>query len=650
MNLKKSKKWLALFGAALLLPLPACSQKEAASISVLEAATAESASNYRGTVQAIRADSITIAVQDSGEVTIPLTEQTVFTRGGMGGGPQGDGAGEQPPEMPTQPEGERAADDSQPPEPQQEGAPSNGDSAPQENTQPPAKPEEGQDAENSGGESEPADGATPPEKPDGEAQPSGQPETLTYESVQVGDEVTIVLADDGSAATVMLPGGDMGGPGGGASQPDSYDAANTYTEDASVTDTTLTSTGVDESVVYLGTADATVTLDGVKMDRTSAESAGGDASSFYGVGAAALVTDGTLRIADSTITTDAKGGAGVFAYGDGTAYVEDSAITTEQDTSGGIHVAGGGTLYAWDLQVETSGESSAAIRSDRGSGTMVVDGGRYTSNGEGSPAVYSTADITVHDASLTANGSEAICIEGLNTIRLFDCELTGHMSDLPQNDCTWNVILYQSMSGDSTVGNSTFEMVGGSLTAKNGGMFYTTNTESTFVLSGVAIENAADSEFLLRCTGNSNQRGWGTAGNNGADCHFTGIGQVLEGTVIWDSISQLDLYLTQGSTLTGTVVDDESNAGGGGDGYANLYIDSDSCWVVTGDSALTSLACAGELVDADGNAVTVVGNDGTIYRTGSSPYTVTVASYTAEPDLSGASTADHWDHYAVERP
>lgn len=225
---------------------------------------------------------------------------------------------------------------------------------------------------------------------------------------------------------------------------------------------------------------------------------------FYGVGAAALVTDGTLNISNSTIESDAAGGAGVFAYGSGTAYVSDTTITAMQNTAGGIHVAGGGTLYAWDLNVERNGESSAAIRSDRGSGTMVVDGGSYTSNGVGSPAVYSTADITVHDADLTANGSEAICIEGLNTIRLFDCDLTGNMSDLEQNDCTWNVILYQSMSGDSEVGNSTFEMSGGTLTAKNGGMFYTTNTESTFVLSDVNIVNADDSEFLLKCTGNSN--------------------------------------------------------------------------------------------------------------------------------------------------
>lgn len=620
MKQKHSQKAMAVLGAALLLFLPACSRQEATSVAVLDAATAETASTCTGTVSAVSADSITITMADGTETTIPLTAETVFTRGGAGGAaPEG-----QPPEAPAQGGAEGAPGDGQPPE------------MPDGEQTPPA------DA----GQTTPGAEGTPPEKPEGDT----QQEPLTYESIQTGDEVTITLASDGSAATVTLAGGGVGGPGAGASQSESYDAANTYTEDTTVTDTELTSTGADENAVYLGTAGASVALNGVSVDRTSADSTGGDASSFYGVGAAALVTDGTLTVTDSTITTDAKGGAGVFAYGDGTAYVADSTIHTAQDTSGGIHVAGGGTLYAWDLQVETNGESSAAIRSDRGSGTMVVDGGSYTSNGEGSPAVYSTADITVHGANLAANGSEAICIEGLNTIRLFDCDLTGNMSDLPQNDATWNVILYQSMSGDSAVGNSTFEMVGGTLTAKNGGMFYTTNTESTFVLSGVTIENAADSEFLLKCTGNANQRGWGTAGANGADCHFTGIGQELAGNVIWDSISQLDLYLTQGSTLTGAVIDDESNVGNGGNGYANLYIDSGSTWVVTGDSTLTRLSCAGTMTDADGNTVTVKGTDGTVYVSGSSPYTVTVTSYDTQLDLSDASTADSWDAYAAERP
>lgn len=77
---------------------------------------------------------------------------------------------------------------------------------------------------------------------------------------------------------------------------------------------------------------------------------------------------------------------------------------------------------------------------------MVVDGGSYTSNGTGSPAVYSTADIAVNNADLTANGSEAVCIEGLNSLHLFDTDLTGNMSDDEQNDCTWSMILNEPRS------------------------------------------------------------------------------------------------------------------------------------------------------------------------------------------------------------
>ena len=184
---------------------------------------------------------------------------------------------------------------------------------------------------------------------------------------------------------------------------------------------------------------------------------------------------------------------------------------------------------------------------------MVVDGGTYTSNGVGSPAVYCTADIAVNNAELTANGSEAVCIEGLNSLRLYNSNLTGNMSDDDQNDTTWTVILYQSMSGDSEVGNSIFQMDGGTITSKNGGLFYTTNTECTIALKDVDITYNDDSEFFLQCTGNNNQRGWGQSGANGSDCNFTADSQDMKGNVIWDSISDLDFYMTNGSTLEGAL-------------------------------------------------------------------------------------------------
>ena len=566
------------------------------------------------------------------EQEITVTDSTVITKQTMGGGQGAPGgeASEKPDgdngEAPEKPDGDNASDS--------------------ENTEEQSEDSDADNAEKTDSEA--------PEKPDGQApDDAGQAQEITLDDIKEGDVVAITLDDDGNAATItvqsMEMGGGQGGPGSQASGVDSYDAANEYSSDETVSDTSLESTGTDENAALVSN-DAEVTFNNDAISRTSSDSQGGDNSSFYGVGAAVLATDGTAYVKDSTVTTDSKGGAGLFAYGDGTVYAADTDITTQQDTSGGIHAAGGGTLYAWDLSVETNGESSAAIRSDRGGGTMVVDGGTYTSNGVGSPAVYCTADIAVNNAELTANGSEAVCIEGLNSLRLYNSNLTGNMSDDDQNDTTWTVILYQSMSGDSEVGNSTFQMDGGTITSKNGGLFYTTNTECTIALKDVDITYNDDSEFFLQCTGNNNQRGWGQSGANGSDCNFTADSQDMKGNVIWDSISDLDFYMTNGSTLEGAFVNDESNAGNGGDGYCNVVIDKDSTWTVTGDSTITSLSNAGTITDADGKTVSIVGTDGTTYVEGDSDYTITVGSYQDSADTSASTTVDDWSNYEVERP
>lgn len=573
------------------------------------------------------------------EQTITITADTVITKQASGMQPGGDGQNGGASEKP---EGDGQNSDSS------DGASDSQDAA-----------DDNQESENTDSQ----DGEEP-EKPDGNGQ-SAEAEEISLSDIQEGDIVSITLDEDGNAASITVmsmemdgqgqSGGDeqgapgQGGPGGQSQGVDSYTAVNEYIEDTTISNETIESTGTDENAALISSG-ANVTLDNDTITRTSADSQGGDNSSFYGVGAAVLATDGTAYVKDGSVTTDAAGGAGLFAYGDGTVYASGTTVKTTQDTSGGVHVAGGGTLYGWDLDVETNGESSAAIRSDRGGGTMVIDGGNYVSNGVGSPAIYSTADIAVSNATLTANGSEAICIEGLNSIHLYDCDLTGNMSDLDQNDNTWTVILYQSMSGDSEVGNSTFQMDGGSLTSENGGVFYTTNTESTITLNNVDINYNDDNEFFLQCTGNTNQRGWGQSGVNGADCHFTGISQDMQGDVIWDSISDLDFYLTEGSSLTGAVVDDESYAGEGGEGYCNVYVSADSTWTVTGDSTVSSLENEGTIVDSNGKTVTIQGTDETVYVQGDSEYTITTGSYSDTADMSGATAIQDQSVYTVEKP
>ncbi|MCR4908964.1 MAG: hypothetical protein K5985_09030 [Lachnospiraceae bacterium] len=448
-----------------------------------------------------------------------------------------------------------------------------------------------------------------------------------------------------------MPPGEGGKPGGpmGVEAVTEWDAIQEYFEDEEDEEVVIQSNGPDENAVLVSEG-AKVKLIDLDLERNSSDSTGGDAASFYGVGAAFLNTDGEALLAGGSVYTDSAGGAGLFSYDKGITYAEDYYIETLQNTSGGLHVAGGGSLYAWNSFVSTEGESSAAIRSDRGGGKMVIDGGEYISTGAGSPAVYCTADISVHDAMLTAEGSEGVCLEGKNTLRLFDSHLSSAMKEDDRNDCTWSVIVYQSGSGDSEEGEGTFEMTGGSLSSNNGGLFYTTNTKSRFLLSGVDMSSVTKPDFFLRATGNVNKRGWGKSGKNGADCVFTMKNQSAAGDVICDSISNLKLFLTEESTLKGAFKEDESASIAGGSGSSSLTIDKKSKWIVTGDSVVTHLHNGGKIEDENGKKVTVKGADGKVLVKGKSDFTVTVTDYDKTADLTGISEEESWESYSVEKP
>ena len=488
------------------------------------------------------------------------------------------------------------------------------------------------------------DGSVPDQSGSGETPPDGSRPDKPDESGQTPPDGSRPDKPDESGQTP--PDGsrpDKPGDESGSSKEITYTAVKTFDKDTRAAGEDYESTGKDENALLV--TDGTVYIDDALITRNSSDSTGGDSASFYGVGVAALVTGGVLNLGGADITTNAAGGAGVFAYGDGTAYVRNTMISTKQDTSGGIHAAGGGRLYAINVGAETNGASSAAIRSDRGGGEMYVLGGDFTSNGTGSPAIYCTADISVKDAVLRATNSEAVCIEGFNTLRLFDCDLAGNMPEDEQNDSVWTVILYQSMSGDSEVGNSTFAMEGGTLASQNGGLFYTTNTESSIILDDVDVVYSKSDDYLLMCTGNTNKRGWGKAGANGAKCRFTARDQALKGKVIYDSISTLDFYLTGESVLKGSFADDETWAGDGGDGYCNVYIGEDALWTVTEDSTVSKLYNAGLIRDAKGQTVRIVGTNGKVYVEGESSITVTVSGYSAKDKTSDADKTPEDDDY-----
>ncbi|MBQ4444117.1 MAG: hypothetical protein II896_05660, partial [Clostridia bacterium] len=242
----------------------------------------------------------------------------------------------------------------------------------------------------------------------------------------------------------------------------SWSAANSITSAGTYSDKTYSSTSDAECALLVSLASGTVNLLNPTVTKSGGPSNAGDNYNFYGINSGIMAMGGgTVSIVGGNVTTTGVGANAVFSYGgnggtngaagDGTTvYIEDVTINTSASGSGGIMTTGGGVTVAKNLTIETSGQSSAPIRTDRGGGSVTVTGGSYTSNGLGSPAIYSTAEIVVSDATLTSNLSEGVCIEGQNSVALTNCTLTANNTKTNGNAQFLDaVILYQSQSGDA---------------------------------------------------------------------------------------------------------------------------------------------------------------------------------------------------------
>mgnify|MGYP004505819261 CR=1 FL=1 len=369
-----------------------------------------------------------------------------------------------------------------------------------------------------------------------------------------------------------------------------YASKNEIKETKTVENEEYSSSEKDENALLID-GDITVDLNNITVEKTGS-SDGGDNTSFYGTNSAIIAKNGAkVSIKNSTITTDATGANGVFSYGgsattnnssnDGTTIeISDSKITTSQDNSGGIMTTGGGTMIANNLEITTSGTSSAAIRTDRGGGTVTVNKGTYKTTGKGSPSIYSTADITVNDATLIATASEGIVIEGKNKVTINNCDLTDTNNELNgQSTAYKNIFIYQSMSGDAATGEALFNATDSKITTNKGDTFYITNTTATITLTNNEIKNNDSTGAFLR----AQKDYWGNSGSNGGDVTLIMNNQKSFGDIIIDSISTLTMTMKESSYYEGTINSDNNAKS------IILNLDATSSIKLTGNSYITEL-------------------------------------------------------------
>lgn len=263
----------------------------------------------------------------------------------------------------------------------------------------------------------------------------------------------------------------------------------------------------------------------------------------------------------------------------GATEVNDTQTLTENYTStnsdeSAIVVKDGGNLTLQNATVsKESGDSSNTENS------------KLQTNGTGSPVIYSTGDITLSNSEGTANGSQTVVIEGKNSATVENSTITasgkGNRNDV--DNC--GVMIYQSMSGDASVGtgnftakNSTLQIQSSSNYYKTAPMFFITNTDAIINLENTKL--VYGSNILISAKGTSE---WGTSGSNGGNVTINATKQVLEGNIELDNISTLTMNLQETSEYTGTINADNSAKS------VSLELDTTSKITLTGDSYVTSL-------------------------------------------------------------
>lgn len=292
--------------------------------------------------------------------------------------------------------------------------------------------------------------------------------------------------------------------------------------EATISSGTYEST-TDDEVVFLVINGGSLRIDGeVTVNKSgSADFAGrGDNYSFYGINSAITVVGegSSVEINGAKINTTVSGANAVVATNGATAVVSGAEISTMKDNSRGLHATYGGTINADNTKITTQGGSCAALATDRGTGTVVADNMTLSTAGAGSPLIYSTGNISVTNSTGVATGAQIAVVEGKNSISLQGCEFSANGNGNRNGVDNAGIMIYQSMSGDASVGTGSFTATDCTLTVLASSsvynvtpFFFITNTDATIDLTGTTVSFNVDEKFISALGTNE----WGKSGSNG---------------------------------------------------------------------------------------------------------------------------------------
>ncbi len=290
---------------------------------------------------------------------------------------------------------------------------------------------------------------------------------------------------------------------------------------------------------------------------------GDDGFNFYGLNwAVVAIGEGSeIELIGCTVHTDAEYANAVFSCDEAHITISEGInINTQKGSSRGLFATCAGVITAsGPVNIDTKGPHCAPLATDRGGGTVTVgspgttDKSQLNAAGEGSPCIYSTGDISAYNATGSAAVSQTMVIEGKNTITIENCDFTGHS---PQHG---GIMLYQSTSGDASVGTSELRMRNCTIRDNSGtAMILVTNTHSIVEMEACTLldpqGNAIGADYPLVTCRNCNTDGhhWGREGSNGGQIDITLKRQTLTGTLLANEAeSAITLTADSASDISG---------------------------------------------------------------------------------------------------
>ena len=383
-------------------------------------------------------------------------------------------------------------------------------------------------------------------------------------------------------------------------------AASEITGDGTYDGMTYTSEKDNEnalriSMAYISASGDTITKSGNVDDVTN--------SDLYGKNAAILVTHGGHgAFTGAKLTTSGNGAVGAYGYSKGT-YINlaDSTVDTTGDFAAAVEISEKAMMKVVNSNVTTSGYGAPAIKVGKNGGIFLAENSHFTTAGQESHGIYTNGDVTITGGSVNAKATKAAVVKGNNTITLENATLEGNeTASIP-----YNVVLCADETAIGTMGTQQFNAKDSTLISHAGGMFYVTGTHGRITLENTAIQQDGTAP-VVTASGNDGAFGWGAPGSNGGHLQLVLIKQNLTGDILVDSISDVNMNVTEGSVWTGAI-HIVPNAQGG-EAYrtnGDIFISEGSTWNLTEDSEATSVSCLGT-INYNGHTITLA--DGTVMK------------------------------------